>query len=287
MEFFVLLCQFKKNKVRDYADSDSDCDEYYQENRSLVLRQVTKGSPSSSFPGTDETNMNLFPSPEPSCCPVEVRGNWGRRASLESVSSQPEDSLQGQKGPGAFCDGQRSPDSGQTCRIDHMRCGGRHRRPWCWVLRQHYRFSRWGQSVTESHRWRWRLRCTWGPQRRVLCFWWGRQERCEQCQQRRSGQHQLGGEPQGQHQWDAQRQHPSEDAGEGEEGPQGEQDGRGGRGGGFRRGGKEEGGHESVVQCGLQQRLGPRKVQQPQVRSLWQQPGVQLAAVEPCASVIR
>ncbi|XP_056885358.1 synembryn-A isoform X3 [Takifugu flavidus] len=31
--------EFKKNKVRDYADSDSDCDEYDQENRGLILRQ--------------------------------------------------------------------------------------------------------------------------------------------------------------------------------------------------------------------------------------------------------
>ncbi|XP_029311983.1 synembryn-A-like isoform X2 [Cottoperca gobio] len=31
--------KFKKNKVRDYADSDSDCDEYDQEDRGLILRQ--------------------------------------------------------------------------------------------------------------------------------------------------------------------------------------------------------------------------------------------------------
>lgn len=37
-----LLCgkQFRKNKVREYADSDSDCDQYEQEDRGLVLRQV-------------------------------------------------------------------------------------------------------------------------------------------------------------------------------------------------------------------------------------------------------
>lgn len=34
------VCQFKKNKVRDYTDSDSDCDED-QEDRGLILRQVT------------------------------------------------------------------------------------------------------------------------------------------------------------------------------------------------------------------------------------------------------
>ncbi|XP_070707867.1 chaperone Ric-8A [Pempheris klunzingeri] len=33
------LEEFRKNKVRDFADSDSDCDEYDQENRSLILRQ--------------------------------------------------------------------------------------------------------------------------------------------------------------------------------------------------------------------------------------------------------
>ncbi|TMS22110.1 Synembryn-A [Larimichthys crocea] len=31
--------KFKKNKVRDYTDSDSDCDEYDQEDRGLILRQ--------------------------------------------------------------------------------------------------------------------------------------------------------------------------------------------------------------------------------------------------------
>lgn len=35
-----MLLQFKKNKVRDYTDSDSDCDEYDQEDRGLILRQV-------------------------------------------------------------------------------------------------------------------------------------------------------------------------------------------------------------------------------------------------------
>ncbi|XP_029690295.1 synembryn-A isoform X2 [Takifugu rubripes] len=35
--------KFKKNKVRDYADSDSDCDEYDQENRGLILRQNLAG----------------------------------------------------------------------------------------------------------------------------------------------------------------------------------------------------------------------------------------------------
>lgn len=34
------VCQFKKNKVRDYTDSDSDCDEEDQEDRGLVIRQV-------------------------------------------------------------------------------------------------------------------------------------------------------------------------------------------------------------------------------------------------------
>lgn len=43
ISFSVLLCQFKKNKVRNYADSDSDCDEYDQENQGLILRQVTPG----------------------------------------------------------------------------------------------------------------------------------------------------------------------------------------------------------------------------------------------------
>lgn len=38
--FFLLLYQFKKNKVRDYTDSDSDYDEYDQEDRDLILRQV-------------------------------------------------------------------------------------------------------------------------------------------------------------------------------------------------------------------------------------------------------
>ncbi|XP_019114504.2 synembryn-A isoform X3 [Larimichthys crocea] len=33
------LEEFKKNKVRDYTDSDSDCDEYDQEDRGLILRQ--------------------------------------------------------------------------------------------------------------------------------------------------------------------------------------------------------------------------------------------------------
>lgn len=47
----MFLCQFKKNKVRDYADSDSDCDEYDQENRDLILRQVTDGLLSSSLEG--------------------------------------------------------------------------------------------------------------------------------------------------------------------------------------------------------------------------------------------
>eukprot|EP00064_Thunnus_orientalis_P014519 superscaffoldBa00002534_g14565 len=31
--------KFRKNKVREYADSDSDCDEYDQEDRGLILRQ--------------------------------------------------------------------------------------------------------------------------------------------------------------------------------------------------------------------------------------------------------
>nr|XP_046232438.1 synembryn-A isoform X2 [Scatophagus argus] len=31
--------KFKKNKVRDYTDSDSDCDDYDQEDRGLILRQ--------------------------------------------------------------------------------------------------------------------------------------------------------------------------------------------------------------------------------------------------------
>uniref|UniRef100_UPI0037E7F30E synembryn-A n=1 Tax=Semicossyphus pulcher TaxID=241346 RepID=UPI0037E7F30E len=33
------LEEFRKNKVREYTDSDSDCDEYDQENRDLILRQ--------------------------------------------------------------------------------------------------------------------------------------------------------------------------------------------------------------------------------------------------------
>ncbi|XP_034414837.1 synembryn-A [Cyclopterus lumpus] len=33
------LEEFRKNKVREYADSDSDCDQYDQEDRGLVLRQ--------------------------------------------------------------------------------------------------------------------------------------------------------------------------------------------------------------------------------------------------------
>ncbi|XP_037319125.2 synembryn-A [Pungitius pungitius] len=33
------LEEFRKNKVRDYDDSDSDCDQYEQEDRGLVLRQ--------------------------------------------------------------------------------------------------------------------------------------------------------------------------------------------------------------------------------------------------------
>ncbi|XP_044192853.1 synembryn-A isoform X1 [Thunnus albacares] len=33
------LEEFRKNKVREYADSDSDCDEYDQEDRGLILRQ--------------------------------------------------------------------------------------------------------------------------------------------------------------------------------------------------------------------------------------------------------
>ncbi|XP_076615522.1 chaperone Ric-8A [Chaetodon auriga] len=33
------LEEFKKNKVRDFTDSDSDCDEYDQEDRGLLLRQ--------------------------------------------------------------------------------------------------------------------------------------------------------------------------------------------------------------------------------------------------------
>ncbi|KAL6095112.1 uncharacterized protein ACO6RY_16377 [Pungitius sinensis] len=33
------LEEFRKNKVRDYDDSDSDCDQYQQEDRGLVLRQ--------------------------------------------------------------------------------------------------------------------------------------------------------------------------------------------------------------------------------------------------------
>ncbi|XP_049916408.1 synembryn-A [Epinephelus moara] len=33
------LEEFRKNKVRDYTDSDSDCDEYDQENQGLILRQ--------------------------------------------------------------------------------------------------------------------------------------------------------------------------------------------------------------------------------------------------------
>nr|XP_040032109.1 synembryn-A-like [Gasterosteus aculeatus aculeatus] len=33
------LEEFRKNKVREYADSDSDCDQYEQEDRGLVLRQ--------------------------------------------------------------------------------------------------------------------------------------------------------------------------------------------------------------------------------------------------------
>lgn len=37
-----IVCQFKKNKVREYTDSDSDCDED-QEDRGLILRQVTSG----------------------------------------------------------------------------------------------------------------------------------------------------------------------------------------------------------------------------------------------------
>lgn len=41
MLLFVLMYQFKKNKVRDYTDSDSDCDEEDQEDRGLLLRQVT------------------------------------------------------------------------------------------------------------------------------------------------------------------------------------------------------------------------------------------------------
>lgn len=39
-----IRCQFKKNKVRDYIDSDSDCDEYDQLDRGLILRQVTHSS---------------------------------------------------------------------------------------------------------------------------------------------------------------------------------------------------------------------------------------------------
>lgn len=37
---FALRYQFKKNKVRDCADSDSDCDDYDLEDRGLILRQV-------------------------------------------------------------------------------------------------------------------------------------------------------------------------------------------------------------------------------------------------------
>lgn len=38
--YFVLVYQFRKNKVRDYTDSDSDCDEYDHEDRGVILRQV-------------------------------------------------------------------------------------------------------------------------------------------------------------------------------------------------------------------------------------------------------
>lgn len=38
--FFALVYQFRKNKVREYTNSDSDCDEYDQEDRGLILRQV-------------------------------------------------------------------------------------------------------------------------------------------------------------------------------------------------------------------------------------------------------
>lgn len=35
-----LLYQFKKNKVQECTDSDSDCEEYDQVDRGLILRQV-------------------------------------------------------------------------------------------------------------------------------------------------------------------------------------------------------------------------------------------------------
>lgn len=66
--FFLLLYQFKKNKVRDYTDSDSDYDEYDQEDRDLILRQVPdsltvclpQGFFSCSFEEWYETKCRFF-----------------------------------------------------------------------------------------------------------------------------------------------------------------------------------------------------------------------------------